>query len=106
MPQLALTANLLKNGDVVYRTGAGTWSLSLADAIIYTDKAQAEAALAAAITEQNTNNEVVGPYIFPLAEDSPHAPTSTRERIRAIGPTIRADLGKQADGQAAANPNT
>jgi hypothetical protein len=41
--------------------------------------------------------EVVGPYLFDVRlEDGLAVPVKVREAIRAAGPTIRPDLGKQA----------
>ncbi len=46
-------------------------------------------------------NVVVEPYLVPVEERNGHiAPKALREAIRAAGPTVRRDLGKQAHGQA------
>ena len=45
-----LTANRLRDGDVLYRKGDG-WVLMLADGEVYPDQASADAALAAAKAE-------------------------------------------------------
>ena len=96
IPLQVLTANMLRGGDVVYMTAAGSWSLCLADAAIYeTPEAMAPAE---AIAQQSVEaNEVVNPYGFGVVvEAGETVPMSQRERIRAKGPTIREDLGKQA----------
>lgn len=93
-----LTANRLADGDVVYWR-AGGWVTALDRGDIFGAKADSEAALAAA-QEFVTRNIVVNPYLFEVRED--RRPLKERELIRAAGPTVRADLGKQAEGLAVA----
>ena len=51
--------------------------------------------------QDETNNIVVEPYAVAVEERNGHiAPKALREAIRAAGPTIRRDLGKQASGLA------
>ena len=93
-PQM-LTANRLRDGDVLYRKGDG-WVLALGDGDVYPDPASAEAALKAAAAE-TVRNEFVAPYLFEVREaDGKIVPVKEREIIRAAGPTVRQDLGKQA----------
>ena len=93
-PQM-LTANRLRDGDVLYRKGDG-WAVMLADGDVYPDQASADAALAAA-TAELVRNEFVAPYLFEVrVAGDVIAPVKEREIIRAAGPTVRADLGKQA----------
>jgi hypothetical protein len=90
-----LTANRLRDGDVLYRKGDG-WTLVLADGDVYRDKASADAVLAAAQAEV-ARNEFVAPYLFEVREvNGQIRPVKEREIIRAAGPTVRTDLGKQA----------
>jgi hypothetical protein len=90
-----LTANRLVDGDVLYRKGAG-WVLALADGDVYADEAAANAALAAAQAE-TIQNTFVAPYLFEVRVNKDVIiPVKEREIIRAAGPTVRADLGKQA----------
>jgi hypothetical protein len=90
-----LTSNRLRDGDVLYRKGKD-WVLSLAEADVYADDAAADAALAAAQAELG-QNIVVAPYLFEVRKDADGIrPVKEREIIRAAGPTVRADLGKQA----------
>jgi len=92
LPQ-ALTANRLIDGDVVYLTADGLWSPNFADAqIVAPDADTAPFDTLAARSE--ALNEVTGAYWFDVTEDG--EPASQKERIRAKGPTIRTDLGKQA----------
>jgi hypothetical protein len=95
-PQM-LTANRLVDGDVLYWK-AGQWVLSLKDADVFADAKDAEAALAAA-QKYVTDNVVVNPYLFDVKTDARGIhPVKEREIIRAAGPTVRFDLGKQASG--------
>ena len=94
--QQIVSANLLLEGDVVYRTHAGDWSPRLTDAAIAADAAAAAALLSAAEAEPHL---VVDPGLAPVSVDAQGRvlPLEHRERIRALGPTNRPDLGKQAD---------
>lgn len=88
-----LTANRLRDGAVLYwRSGA--WAVTLKEGEVFAADADAEAALAAA-QESVAANEVVGPYLFDVRADG--SPVKEREIIRAAGPSVRDDLGKQAE---------
>lgn len=92
-----LLANHLLDGDVVFRTAEG-WTLDPARALIATDEVTAgrlEAAADAALAA----NEVVDACLVDVAIDAHgHAvPRHFRERFKTSGPSIRPDLGKQAD---------
>ena len=90
-----LTANRLRDGDVLYRKGDG-WVLMLADGEVYGDQTSAEAALAAA-TAELARNEFVAPYLFEVREvNGKIVPVKEREIIRAAGPTVHPHTGKQA----------
>ena len=94
-----LTANRLRDGDVLYRKGSG-WVLLLADGEVYADQASADAALAAANAEL-ANNTFVAPYLFEVREVDGQegvkiVPVKEREIIRAAGPTVHPHTGKQA----------
>jgi len=93
-PQM-LTANRLRDGDVLYRKGDG-WVPMLADGDVYKDAAGADAALATA-TAELIRNQVVAPYLFEVREVSGRIqPVKEREIIRAAGPTVHPNTGKQA----------
>jgi len=95
VPQM-LTANRLVDGDVLYWK-AGQWVLSLKDADVFADAKDADAALAAA-QKSVADNVVVNPYLFDVKTDTRGIhPVKEREIIRAAGPTVRFDLGKQAE---------
>jgi len=90
-----LTANRLRDGDVLYRK-ADAWVLSLADGDVYRDQATAQAALEAANAELG-RNEIVAPYLFEVREvEGRIRPVKEREIIRAAGPTVHPHTGKQA----------
>lgn len=90
-----ITANALAPGDVVYWTESNGWQPSLQQAQVF-DDAGAEAALKLA-AESVRRCEVVAPYAFPVrVEHGRTVPLSAREQIRAHGPSVRLDVGKQA----------
>jgi len=86
-----LTANRLIDGIVLYWKG-GDWTESLAEADFFESEEEAQAALAAA-KDFVARNVVVSPYLFEMKGDRP---LKEREIIRALGPSVRPDLGKQA----------
>ena len=93
-PQM-LTANRLVDGDVLYWK-ASQWVTALADGEVFADPKAAEAALAAAQADV-TGNKVVSTYLFDVRlAAGVIKPVKEREIIRAAGPTVRLDLGKQA----------
>jgi hypothetical protein len=92
----AVTAWRLRDGLVVYRGAAGIWDESFDDAEVLTVRDAADKALESAQADEKAR-VVVGPYLIQvIEEDGAPAPMSVRERIRAKGPTVRTDLGKQA----------
>ncbi|HEX9770676.1 MAG TPA: DUF2849 domain-containing protein [Kiloniellales bacterium] len=103
MSAKAMTANLLRDGDVVYLTAAGTWSLWLRDAAVAHDQ-DGEAQLEARASQAVQKQLVVGPYLMAVAEsEAGPQPIGTREKIRAKGPTVHPQFGKQAMAGAAAD---
>jgi sulfite reductase (NADPH) hemoprotein beta-component len=91
-----LTANRLADGDVVYLTADGGWSTSV-DAARIADGKEAAAALEAIGAKGAADQVVVAPYLIEVGEDAGHVvPLRFRERIRAYGPSNRADLAKHA----------
>lgn len=91
-----VTANRLSDGLVVYLDAAGSWSDSIEQARVARDEAAGAALLAeAGRPEQATR--VVAPYLIEVVEDGGRLrPGSYREVIRARGPSVRPDVGKQA----------
>jgi hypothetical protein len=99
MPDV-ITANRLTDGVVVFQTTDESWSEDFNRAAVLPDPEATASALARA-KQDEANNIVVEPYAVAVEERNGHfAPKALREAIRATGPTIRRDLGKQALGQA------
>ena len=94
----AVTANRLLDGVVVYLTTANEWSESLQDAEVADGKEAAEALLARGAVFFEPENFVIDVYLFEVepTDDGIRA-ASVREIIRQAGPTVRTDLGKQAE---------
>ena len=99
MPDI-ITANRLTDGVVVFQTAAGSWTEDFNRAVALSDP-QATADALKRAKQDEANNVVVDAYAIVVEERNGHlAPKALREAIRATGPTIRRDLGKQALGQA------
>ena len=99
MPDV-ITANRLADGVVVFRTLDDSWTEDFNRAAVLADPQTAAEALKRA-KEDEANNIVVDSYAVAVEERNGHlVPKALREAIRATGPTIRRDLGKQARGQA------
>jgi hypothetical protein len=99
LPQI-ITANRLVDGVVLFMDAAGGWSEDFARAAIYADAAETKAALVHA-AEAVAASLLVDPYGVDVELRNGHyTPKALREAIRASGPTVRRDLGKQAQGQA------
>ena len=88
----AVTANRLREGDVVYLTDRRLWSPHLNESRVSGDKAEQAAMLAQAEADVEARL-IVGPYLMDIVDvDGILQPLSTRETIRAAGPTVRADF--------------
>ncbi len=97
-----MTANRLRDGDVVFLTRTGTWELAIDEAVLALEP-QAVAALEARAASDVQANLVTGQYLFDAERvDGKIRALHIRERIRTLGPTVRLDHGKQADGTAGA----
>jgi hypothetical protein len=95
-----ITANRLIDGVVVFQESAGGWAEDFARAAIYEDSEATKAGLALA-KQAELSDIVVEPYAIIVEFRNGHyAPKALREAIRATGPTVRLDLGKQALGLA------
>ena len=92
-----VTANDLVDGDVVFLTSDLAWTRSFDAAVVAATETDAERLLAAAAGQ---TGRVVEPYLVALEESAAGRlrPAHYRERIRLLGPTNRADLGRQAAG--------
>jgi hypothetical protein len=90
-----LTGNDLSTGDVTWWTGEG-WSRHVEDACDVGDHGEAIAVVEEAARRVN------GPYVIDaeVTPDGPR-PAHIKDRIRALGPTVRPDLTlKPADPNA------
>lgn len=95
MPQV-LTANRLIDGEVVYLAANGAWVEHLEGARLFDAKAEAEASLEVGLQAER-EQKIVHAYLFDVKQDNGSLkPVKQREIIRAAGPTVRRDLGKQA----------
>ena len=92
-----LTGNDLPTGDVIWWTGSG-WSRHIAEAA---DVGANGEAIAHA---EEGARRVNGPYVIDAApSDEGPRPAHIKDRIRALGPTVRPDLTlKPADPTAGA----
>ncbi len=97
-----MTANRLRDGDVVFLTRAGTWDVKIDEAVLALEP-EAVTALEARAVEDAKANLVTGQYLFEAERVNGSIRAShIRERIRTLGPTVRVDHGKQAEGTAGA----
>ena len=90
-----LTGNDLATGDVTWWTGTG-WSRHVEDAVDVGDQGEAIA------HAEEGGRRVNGPYVIDATQtpDGPR-PAHIKDRIRALGPTVRPDLTlKPADPNA------
>jgi len=87
-----LTGNDLATGDVIWWTGEG-WSIHVNDAVDVGDKGEA---IAQAESAARRVNEA---YVIEATIDANGVrPAHIKDRIRALGPTVRPDLSlKPAD---------
>jgi hypothetical protein len=91
-----VTANRLDDGEVVYLADDGAWSERIAGGRVAEGKEDGAALLAAAETAV-AERKVVAPYLIDVVvEDGSPRAVRFKERIRASGPPVRPDLGKQA----------
>ena len=91
-----VTANRLREGDVVYLCAEGAWSEWISDSAVA--KTPDEETQLIQIAERAVAEQlVIGPYPMDVAHDDGQIrPLGQREIIRAKGPTIHPDFGKQA----------
>ncbi len=93
-----LIANDLREGEVVFATLEG-WTRDPRRALVVQDERAAEA-LQVFGAKEFLRAKVVDPQLVAIefAEGAPR-PRHYREALRALGPSVRPDLGKQADFQ-------
>ncbi len=92
-----VTANRLDDGIVVFLGRSLRWADQIDDVAPFEDDDAVERALALAARAVE-NREIVEPYAIDVrCEAGRLTPVRLREVIRAKGPTVRLDLGKQAE---------
>ena len=95
MNHAVITANRLRDGVAVWRNAKGGWVEPITQAFAFTPE-QVDAALAEAQADI-PRQIVVGVYKTEVTVcDGEVTPGSVRETIRARGPSVRLDLGIQA----------
>ncbi len=90
-----LTGNDLKTGDVTWWTGSD-WSRHVEDAVDVGENFEA------ILQEEEASRRVNVPYAIAaeMTDDGPR-PAHIKDRVRALGPTVRPDLTlKPADPEA------
>jgi hypothetical protein len=92
-----LVANDLLEGDVVFAARAG-WTRDPREALVANDEPAAQALEHFGATEAQ-QARVVDPYLVDVQLDANGRPVPRhyREVLRTLGPSVRRDLGKQAD---------
>ena len=91
-----ISANRLGDGIVVYLTANGDWSERIANAHVIDGQDRGEAALSQSCDAVKACL-IIDPYSIDIDDsDGEIRPTRNRELIRALGPTVRLDIGKQA----------
>lgn len=91
----AITGNRLSDGRVVFLAANDVWTVDLAVAALFSEE-EAQAALAAA---RRRTREVADAYLIEVDKGRPAGREALRESIRAAGPTVRRDLGRQAEAR-------
>jgi hypothetical protein len=96
-----VTANRLRDGIAVFLTRSGEWSEVIDEAVLALEP-QAAAALEARAKDDERKTLVTGAYLIDAERLNGRVRAAhIRERMRALGPTVRLDLGKQAEGKGA-----
>jgi len=96
-----VTANRLRDGIAVFLTRGGDWSEVIDEAVLALEP-QAAAALEARARDDEKQTIVTGAYLVDAERlEGRVRAAHIRERMRALGPTVRLDLGKQSEGKGA-----
>jgi hypothetical protein len=97
-------ASRLSDGLVVFLkettvAGSADWVLQLSEAEVADSDERAAELLAIGEADAAKTQSVIDAYLIDVEERGGELrPTKYREAIRCLGPTIRLDLGKQAEG--------
>ena len=96
MSDKVLTANHLLSGEVVFLAEGELWTPRIAEALIG-ESDEEQTWLERAGQRAAGAQIVVEPYLIDVERGGAAIqPVRLRERIRTLGPTVRPDLGKQA----------
>ncbi len=92
-----ITGNQLEDGEVVYFDADNHWQINIQNAEVIDGSEALDQRMEAALAPQ-FEQSVIDIYAFAVEDPAQDIirPVSVREIIRAAGPTVRRDLGKQA----------
>lgn len=93
-----VSANTLLTGDVVFRQANGSWSSAIDEAQVLHTQDKAFVQLAQAQEDEHANIVIAPVLIEVTVQAGAIRPVHIRERIRALGPTVRPDLARTAYG--------
>lgn len=93
-----ITANELLSGDVVFRNANGGWSAGIDAARVLDTPDKAFVELAEAQKDERANIVIAAALVEVTVAEGAIRPVHIRERIRALGPTVRPDLARSAQG--------
>jgi hypothetical protein len=97
-----VTANRLRDGIVVFLNRSGQWSERIDEATLALEP-EAARALETRAKADEAGCVVTGSYLIDAERQEGRIRAAhIRERMRTLGPTVRHDLGKQAEGTAGA----
>lgn len=92
--QQMVTAQRLRDGAVVFLTKEAEWSERVDDAALASHAEELERAALADVAA----NRVVDVRVIPARRDGDRVvPARYRERLRAVGPTVRPDLRRPGE---------
>lgn len=93
-----VVASSLRDGRVVFLGRNDRWVADIQQSRVGHSTEECDEMLSLARASEALQ-EVVDPYLVEVALEGERIwPVVTREAIRAAGPTVRRDLGKQAEG--------
>ncbi len=94
--QQVMTAYRLEDGHVIYLAADGGWSEWIEEARIATTKGEADALTAGAKVAADAN-KIFETYLIDVTTEGRTWPVTMREVMRAQGPTIHPQFGRQAE---------
>ena len=96
MPWVVI-ANRLRDGIVVFLGPGGDWVERIAESRLARSEPEGEQMMELA-RRAESEQQVLGPDLIAVEERGlAIVPSRRREAIRALGPSVRRDLGKQAE---------